>query len=285
MENAVDALKTFFAVVVFALAITALFRMTAFAKDTADIVFEAIDETSFINYNADTKEKGNRIVTFQEIMPTIYRYAQEGYGVTIIENGDIVARFDLDTESQVASCFWTDTSYTNASEENREKSDTIKEEMIEYINKYIIDSVNNIPDNVNKVSKINDKGALYLRIKNVYGTGNVNSPVYTGWLKTNTYKDNYITQRINCDIYGGTTNFSLINQGVNETDSTKTDGTHESCVPGGLFEHLKNANFIECIVQIDSNEYIHDEDGKNTGLLVFGTLRNTKKREIIYVKK
>lgn len=284
MENAVDALKTFFAVVVFALALTLLFRMTALAKDTADIIFEAIDETSFINYNADTSEKGNRVVTFQEIMPTIYRYSQEGYGVTIIEDGDIVARFDLDTESQVSSCFWTDESNINASETNRNKSNTIKGEMMEYINKYIIDNINNIPDNVNTVSRINDMDELKMLVKNIYGTGNTDKPVYTGWLKANTYKDNYITQRINCDIYGGTTNFSLINQGVNETDPTKIDGTHKSCITGGLFEHFRNANFTEYIVQIDSNEYIQDEDGQNTGLLVFGTLRNTKKREIIYVK-
>ena len=111
MENVADVLKMFFAVTVFAIALTVLFRMTALAKDTADAVFTAIDKNTYMDYNSYEIDGANRKVTFQEIIPTIYRYAQEGYGVTIIDNGEIVARFDLDTESQVSSCLWSETRF------------------------------------------------------------------------------------------------------------------------------------------------------------------------------
>ena len=126
MEDAAEALKMFFAVFVFALALTVFFRMTTLAKDTADMVFTAIDKTTYINYNADTNEGANRKVKFQDIIPTIYRYAEEGYGVTIIDGENIVARFDLDTESQVSSCLWDEYREIRASQEQITKSNNIK---------------------------------------------------------------------------------------------------------------------------------------------------------------
>lgn len=296
MENAAEALKIFFATTIFAIALAVFFRMTSLAKDTADIVFAAIDETTLINYTADISDGENRIVNFQEIIPTIYRYAQEGYGVTIIDRGEIVARFDLDTESQVSSCFWTTERYNALTQKNgeltlaQEKSNSIKYEMTKYLNENIFKTVglSKITLKDESTKKTNSTHTeLDTIIKKIYNTGDILNPVYTGWLKSNTYSNNYITQRINCDIYGGTTYFSLINPGINESDQTKRDGAHKSvCSGNGLFDTYNNssATFTEYIVQIDNNQYIEDENGENTGLLVFGTLRNTKKREIIYVR-
>ena len=123
MENAAEALKMFFAVFVFSLALSVFFRMTSVAKDTTDKIFEAIDKTTYVNYNADTSYGANRKVKFQDMIPTIYRYAQEGYGVTIIDSGEIVARFDLDTESQVSSCFWNDRYHSASQIEKKKRND------------------------------------------------------------------------------------------------------------------------------------------------------------------
>lgn len=276
MENVADVLKMFFAVTVFAIALTLLFRMTALAKDTADAVFSVIDRTTYMDYNSYQIDGANRKVKFQEIIPTIYRYAQEGYGVTIIDNNTIVARFDLETESQVASCFWTDERYARASKKEKDKSDSIKEEIKKYLNKYIVQKV--------KIAEITSVDPI---IKKIYFTGDTtgNDPVYTSWLTSNTYQNNNITQRVNCDIYGGTTNFSLKNPGVNETIIANIAGKHKAVCSGrGLLKDYGDSTFTEYIVQIDRNEYMEDENGENTGLLIYGTIRFTKKREIIYVK-
>lgn len=148
MEEAVEALKTVFAVTIFALALTVFFRMTTMARDTADQIFAAIDKTTYVNYNSyDTQDGANRIVTFQEIIPTIYRYAQEGYGVTIIDGGEIKARFDLDTESQVSNCLWNTTLNDKVSRDQIDKSNQIKGEIRDYLNKRILTKYRN---NINR---------------------------------------------------------------------------------------------------------------------------------------
>lgn len=285
MENAAEALKMFFAVFVFSLALSVFFRMTSIAKDTTDKIFESIDKTTYINYNADISDGANRKVKFQDIMPTIYRYAEEGYGVTIIDSGEIVARFDLDTESQVSSCFWNDR-YHSASQAEKKKSNDIKSEICRYLNDNIIAKVNSLEPRI--VSMINlDESSLNILIKKIYSTGETDPKkelVYTSWLNSNTYQNNNIAQRVNCDMYGGITNFSLINPGVNESDLNYIAGKHKSLYSNGLLEQYKDDTFTESIVQLDRNEYIKDENDQETGLLVFGTIRYTKKREIIYIK-
>ena len=120
MENAAEALKIGFGVLVFGMALTVLFHMSSIIRTTSDEIFMAIDETTLYDYTVDTTyiSDGRRIVTFSQIIPTIYRYAQEDYGVTIIDkdendNDEIVARFDLYTESQVKKCIWNVQDYDN----------------------------------------------------------------------------------------------------------------------------------------------------------------------------
>ena len=285
MKDAAEALKMFFAVFVFAFALTVFFRMTSLAKDTTDMIFSAIDKTTYMDYNANVNDGANRKVKFQDIIPTIYRYAEEGYGVTIIDSGKIVARFDLDTESQVSSCFWDNARYNKASQSEKDKSDEIKSQMCTYLTKNIISKVNSLEPRITTMSEINDKNDLDNIIKDIYSTGVTNDPVYTSWLSSNTYQNNNIVQRINCDMYGGSTNFSLRNPGINETEENFIAGKHEALYKnGGLLGKYGNETFTECIVQIDRNEYIKDENNNDTGLLVYGTIRYTKKREIIYIK-
>ena len=70
---------------------------------------------------------GRRIVTLNEIIPTLYRYQQENYGVTIIDrNGDIVTRFDGDTEN--ICNVWND----------RNTSDAMKENFMNYLNTNVL---------------------------------------------------------------------------------------------------------------------------------------------------
>ncbi len=291
MEDAAEALKMFFAVFVFALALTVFFRMTTLAKDTADMVFTAIDKTTYINYNADTNEGANRKVKFQDIIPTIYRYAEEGYGVTIIDDENIVARFDLDTESQVSSCLWDEYREIRASQEQITKSNNIKKQISTYLNDKIIKKVNSLGNHMNELNVNTDTNFSDLNslIKRIYATGqggqHQKDSVYTSWLTSNTYQNNNIAQRVNCDMYGGETNFSLRNPGVNEGDPNYIAGKHKAVINGhGLLNTYKDATFTECIVQIDRNEYIKDDDEQETDLLVYGTIRYTKKRELIYIK-
>jgi len=112
MENLVNALRIAFAVFIFMIGLVMLFSMASQAKNTADTLIEKIDKTTYYSsYTTGGKidANGNRIVRMEDIIPVLYRYAQENYGVTIVDKSkNIVARFDLDTE--VACNNWLDLS-------------------------------------------------------------------------------------------------------------------------------------------------------------------------------
>jgi len=308
MENAVETLKIGFGVIVFAVALTVLFRMTSLIRETTEEVIISVDETTYIDYTVDTgnintsttdeKARGKRIVEFEDIIPTIFRYAQEGYGVTIIDGNDIVARFDLDTEAQVAQCIWDEGQFNKArekptvegstTEQSRERINKIKYNLTRYLKTNIFDTVQIENSNINTQAADSYKPEtgfgkfswLNSLITNIYGTGTTPS-VYTGWINSNRYLNNYIAQRVNCDLYGGTTYFNTQFPGISSTGTgIENIGQHKAKYSNGLLGEYKSSKFTEYIIEIDTqNEYIEDTD-----LLVFGKVRYTKKRELIYVK-
>jgi len=104
MENAVSALKIAFAIFVFVLGLTILFGMAGQAREVSRVLIAEADKTTYYEYyrgdDPSIDDNGNRIVSFKEIIPALYRYSEENYAVTIIDaSGNIIARFDLDTES------------------------------------------------------------------------------------------------------------------------------------------------------------------------------------------
>lgn len=105
MENVADVLKIVLAVTVFAVGLVLLFNLTGQAKETARVMIAEVNSTKYYNYTKEVDEEtidsnGNRIVELKDIIPVLYRYSEENYGVTIVDrDGNIVARFDMDTES------------------------------------------------------------------------------------------------------------------------------------------------------------------------------------------
>lgn len=102
MENAVDALKIAFAVFVFAIAVALTFSIVGQARATSDTILALNDKTNLYEY-VDSSENNagdkDRIVGFETILPTIYRYVKEQYAVTILKNdGTPIVRFDTYTE-------------------------------------------------------------------------------------------------------------------------------------------------------------------------------------------
>lgn len=103
MENMADALKMVLGILVFVLGLTMFFIMVPRARDAAETIITEIDKTKYYEYQRYTDGAavdtwGNRRVKLDDFIPAIYRYSEENYGVTIISNKEIVARFDLDTE-------------------------------------------------------------------------------------------------------------------------------------------------------------------------------------------
>lgn len=96
MENAADALKIAFAVLVFAMAITMTFMSISQAKATADAVISMTDKTNYYDYYEGTDEN---IVGIDTLISTLYRYHKESFWVTIKEENNIIVDFNLENDN------------------------------------------------------------------------------------------------------------------------------------------------------------------------------------------
>ena len=85
MENAADALKIGFALLVFATAVAIVFTMISRVKATADTVLYYADDTNYHEHNEANAE--NRLVGKEEVISTLYRYYKESICVTVNLNG------------------------------------------------------------------------------------------------------------------------------------------------------------------------------------------------------
>lgn len=82
MENSSKALELAFAVMVFVMALTVAMTMFTKAREASEAVLKASDQTQYYSYiNADSKSEF-RIVSFETIVPTLYKYDKERYKVT-----------------------------------------------------------------------------------------------------------------------------------------------------------------------------------------------------------
>ncbi len=275
MENAVDALKIAFAVFVFIAGLASLFYMSSLCVETSRVLITASDETEYYTYlESDTNlvdQYGNRIVEFEDIIPAIYRYAEENYAVTIIDNGEIVARFDLDTERAVNDWMtW---------------SDDKKKELLEYFNDNILKDTygcSQYNESLNENNGYNDLVNLFKKLYSQNRTNTVQRDYYCYWAAT----DGYTAQRIDSDLSGIYVTFSLTTKGAQSTTGSNSDivSNHIPCLGegnDGLIEEYKDATFTEYIVKVDDNVYVTN-DGES--LFAFGGQKSTVKREIIYVK-
>lgn len=192
MENAAEALMFVFGVVVFILALTLLFQTASLAKVTAETLITEADRTTYYTYSGESssiipsihgKNKDvtvlNRIVTLEDMIPTIYRYTIESYGVTIIDkNGNIVARYEGETENLCNNI-------------DRVSNDTV-ESLIEEINTYVLKPV--------EAKEIKDKAELIEVFRKVYAQiPNINMGYYDyecAWRG----QDALIAQRIDSDL-------------------------------------------------------------------------------------
>ena len=273
MENAVDALKISFAMFVFALALALMFNVVAQARATGDIVFQLNDKTEEYEYvtssSGDYNAQKDRIVGWETILPTIYRYHKEQYGVTIVDtSGKPIVRFDLNAESQLGNwqdiLKWKDiTSSTNSQLYNQYQT-TIEAYKTTYNDiKYILDEVDNVIDkeipgrdsNYKLINQLDNLTDLY----KVDNNANVSVKIGAPWIGN----ADEILKRIAVDAGGGVYSRNMINYtGKN------------------LLGNYKNRKFKEKFVEIQTSGIIATDGNTNDSLEVTNVNR---KLEIIYI--
>lgn len=105
MENAAEALKMAFYVIVFVLALSISISTFSKAKETSDIVLALADNARYYEYEQITTDSignsvdsyGSRIVGLETIIPTLYKYDKERYKIVFkkanydSETGEIIS--------------------------------------------------------------------------------------------------------------------------------------------------------------------------------------------------
>ncbi len=99
MENAVDALKIAFGVLVFVIALTVAFALLSQAKATSDIMLFASDKTNYYTYSNEAENKAGRIVGADVVISSLYRYYKESVVVRVYDkNNTLIEEFNTETD-------------------------------------------------------------------------------------------------------------------------------------------------------------------------------------------
>lgn len=270
MENAVDALKIGFALLIFAIAITLTFFVVGQARVTADAVFASTDKTAFYEYatEEDYNTKPDRIVGFETILPTIHRYAKEQYAVTIFdEKGVPIVRYDLYTEGFMAN--WNETIKNLNSGNEKNKTDALKtyndvktrlEQVQSVVNK-------DLGTNVDIMEYIGDSSTVltYNNRLLYYGKTNDKSDIITTVSPWMGEPNTDTVDRIKIDM-------------IPNGSYTKDYGTYKVTYYGKNLLQYQNKKFKEKFIEIaTSGETL--TDGNDS----IETIKGNKKLEIIYI--
>ncbi len=270
MENAADALKLGFALLVFVIAITLTFSVIGQARAVSDIVFTATDKTNFYDYATEESynTKKDRIVSFETMIPTIHRYAKEQYAVTIFDNtGKPIVRYDLYTEGFMAN--WNETIKNLNSGNAKNKEDAIKtyKEVTERLEQ--VQSVVNgeLGTNVNIMDYIGNEATILTSNNNLlyYGKTNDRADIITVVAPWVGEPDTDTVKRIQADM-------------VPNGAYVKDYGSYKVTYYGKNLLQYQNKQFKEKFIEIaTSGETL--TDGEDS----IETIRGNKKLEIIYI--
>lgn len=249
MENAAEALKMAAAVLIFIIAITTSFSVFGTAKQTSDSIIKMRDKQAYLEsaevdngilYTSSTSissgatngvnANGDRIVGKEDVYSTIYRYAKEKYGVTVMDtHGNIYVRFDSNTENVIRQ-------YDKITGGLKDYLDIIKNNLkTTYVEKV-------------ELEESNLKNLYTIETQNKDENGKRRTTCGAPWYGNN----EEIKKRINVNINGGT----YENNGQKYTISS-----------GNALNNLLNGKtIIEVVNEIDQSKYL--SDGSNeTNLL------------------
>ena len=255
MENAVDALKMAFGIIVFVIAIALSVSVIGQARVASEVVFHSNDKTEFYQYaTKDTvtnvTQNGDRIVGIETIIPTIHRYAKEQFAVTIFDKeGNPIVRYDL----------WTEGFMSNWDQivKNRNKSESDQKAYEE-----VKDRLQKVQNMVNKTINKNRSIDVEKDIQKLYkvsSNANRNIKVAAPWGGDN----KKIQERITKDMLGEEYEINNIIYNPNKEKNLK---------------NYEDSKFIEKFLEISTDGETITDDGYS-----LETIKGNKKLEIIYI--
>ena len=134
MENISDALKMAGAALLFVIALTVTIMLFSQARETAQIVLYSRDNTNYYQKLNPTNNGVTRVVGIETVIPTLYRYQQEGIVIRIIaSDGTEIQAFDWNAEQIVNRYGGRNSDYYNNSDQYTAEE---KENIVPILEKY-----------------------------------------------------------------------------------------------------------------------------------------------------
>ncbi len=129
MENAIEALKIAFAVIMFVIALSITITMFSVSKETADAVLHGSDMTAYMQYEAvSDADSENRIVGLETVIPTLYKYYKENYTVIFRSGNDFETLYETVTNPDLWSKGYNNKYYRSESDKKKVCSFDVDEE-------------------------------------------------------------------------------------------------------------------------------------------------------------
>ena len=102
MDNAVEAMKMAFAMIVFIIALSATMYLLNTASSTSQLLLYYADESNYLDNIDVIGDVRKRNVNVETIIQTLYRYYKENFAVQIYNlSGDLVQIFDVNIEGKL----------------------------------------------------------------------------------------------------------------------------------------------------------------------------------------
>jgi hypothetical protein len=255
MENAVDALKMAFGVMVFVLALTISISIFTNARKTSDVILKGQDETEYYEYIASgTYDEttgewvsigDTRIVGIETVVPTLYKYYKENYTVVFLDkSGNPLQMYETLTEPTL----WSG-------------SDTSTGSIASVVSKYYD---GNLENHTGVSSKDKQICAFDLEEE---------TQRHEPWTGSSEID---IKNNLDAFLNGSTFAFP-------SGDGREYDYEHNSACAGGFIKKYGNSKFIEKIGEYnyDVNSTSQDTESNTYGAYA-DTIKNKKKRAIVY---
>ncbi len=185
MDNAVEAMKMAFAMIVFIIALSATMYLLNTAASTSQLLLYYTDESNYLDNIDVIGDVRKRRVNVESMIPTLYRYYKENFAVQIYNlSGEMVQIFDVNIEGKLRRA--AGTTLARRTEEQKALVSLYGDTNLTSTNPYLFEA----PWIGNTSKDIKTRVDLYIKGECAYINGTKVDYTQNSLLGNNSFRDN-----------------------------------------------------------------------------------------------
>ena len=185
MDNAVEAMKMAFPMIVFIIALSATMYLLNTAASTSQLLLYYTDESNYLDNIDVIGDVRKRRVNVESMIPTLYRYYKENFAVQIYNlSGEMVQIFDVNIEGKLRRA--AGTTLARRTEEQKALVSLYGDTNLTSTNPYLFEA----PWIGNTSKDIKTRVDLYIKGECAYINGTKVDYTQNSLLGNNSFRDN-----------------------------------------------------------------------------------------------